>query len=102
MTTCDWAGCSGHLGKFDDCLTEALYCLALDDADWVGSSDFGVSAAFLVVTADDVAPPVPAGFYAVSEDSNGFVARWTYASESDMDDERERLATAYAEWEGSE
>lgn len=39
--TCGIPGCSGHLGKFDDCLSEALWNMGTDYADEYGGDSSG-------------------------------------------------------------
>jgi hypothetical protein len=110
MSRCETPGCTGHLGKFDDCLSEALYDCALDDAsNWVGSTDFGISAAFLSFDDGETLPigdggtiAVPPGFYAVAVDASGFVYKYVYESETEQVAERERIESAYAEWDAEE
>ncbi len=74
--------CSGHLGKFDDCLAEALFDWSLDDAvDSAGDTDFEGHVALLAV--DEPTPcdlvdsgrvvVVPPGFYLVWTASSGAV-----------------------------
>ena len=99
---CDTPGCEGHLAKFDDCLTEALWQLTIEglyDADTGSLSDgFGVYAAFLVFAhAENVTIPsglivsVPAGEYMVSQTEPGYVSLTSDGARArfnDLDEER--------------
>jgi hypothetical protein len=78
------AVCPGHLGKFDDCLAEALWEWSLDDADGTtGTGDFEGHTALIIAYQDEtvVIDPdgdtrevlVPAGIYLLFEASTGIV-----------------------------
>jgi hypothetical protein len=77
-------GCDGHLGKFDDCLAEALYEWSLDGADAsTGDSDFEGHLSLIIVDTDTTAAidpdgvarevAVPAGNYLLWTASTGAV-----------------------------
>lgn len=47
VPTCPVPGCSGHLGKFADCLAQALWCLGEDYADESGGDSESVGYCML-------------------------------------------------------
>lgn len=76
--------CDGHLGKFDDCLAEALWEWSLDSADAsTGDSDFEGHLSLIIVDADTTSTidpdgvarevAVPAGNYLLWSASSGAV-----------------------------
>lgn len=103
-----------HLGKFDDCLAEALWTVSMYDGDSTGSTDFGVHVTSVRFDEDDLVEVdeglsswtilVPAGIYHVMENDRGqvTVAKYDLSRDDLADAEFDRISTAYAEWEDSE
>jgi hypothetical protein len=109
MSKCDAPGCTGHLGKFDDCRTEALYDLALDVSDWHGSTEWDISAAFLEFGEPESLPlsdgrtiAVPIGFYGVACNDQGFVWSIRYSTLAAMMDAQAEIDEAYGRWDCDE
>lgn len=119
MRTCDsrivgGPPCDGHLGKFDDCLAEALYEWTLDEAyherdDATGNGEFEGHVTALIVEQDEEATIdpdgvartvlVPAGNYLVFVGNSGAV---TVATTDTAEEAREIIAVnaqRYALWE---
>lgn len=45
---CSTPGCTGHLGRFSDCLSEAVYDVSIDSADYTtGDSDWTYHVAYV-------------------------------------------------------
>ena len=87
---CAQEGCTGHLGKFDSCQTEALYGLTMDGGDeTTGDTDFEGHLTFMVLGHDQtvelwdgVIVTVPAGAYIVEGLDSGAVYAMSYANEA--------------------
>jgi len=76
-------------GKFASEQDEAIYNLA-QDGEWVGSDDFGLSAA--LVTVDG------AIWWVVTETADGFVEVEAFAYENDARDTLASIEADYADW----
>lgn len=111
LPTCDAEGCTGHLGKFSSCVTEALYETTLDDGRGTGNVDFeGWMSDPIEVTPDEpafVIDPdgedrhviVPAGWYLVTASSQGFVDHARYDTEAEARAVFDEHDARYAEWD---
>jgi len=70
--------CDGHLGKFDDCLAEALYEWSLDGTDaHTGDSDFEGHLSMILVESDTTATIDPDGVARVVAVPAGNYLLWT-------------------------
>lgn len=95
--------CPGHLGKFGDCLTEALYGWGLDGGDeQAGDTDFEGHVTLIIVPEDSAATVgpdeprprvvrVPAGNYLLWEASSGGVT----LTSTDTEDEAREVFGVY-------
>jgi hypothetical protein len=107
MSTCDQAGCTGHLGKFQSCQAEAVWELSLEfPEDSTGDTEYEGHYALMVFDEPEthtleggVVVTVPAGAYIVQATSRGAVYLLTYASADEayaaLSEARER----YEEWD---
>lgn len=95
MSTFCVEGCSGHLGKFDNCVAEAAYELSLDQSTndgWTGDSDFDGHFTLLIIEQDHpvtIDPDgesrevtIPAGNYIVHTNGRGAVTLQEYDTEA--------------------
>ena len=90
LPRCEQDGCTGHLGKFDSCQTEALWQMSLEGGDeTTGESDFEGHLTLIVLPEDyfetlEDGPTVaiPAGAYLVESSSSGAVYSMHYANEA--------------------
>ncbi len=114
MRKCDTVftqgSCGGHFGgKFDDCKTEGLYVLALENTqdDMTGSCDYeGHLAMFLMDRTEGADLDgkgnqlvlIPPGNYIVFESSTGNVSLWEYETKQLAVAELERWAERYDRW----
>lgn len=114
MDKCDEELCPGHLGKFDDCLTEALYELNMLSAEdeSTGHVEFRGYFCLFDIEApvdlwlDELMPSqrtvtVPVGVYVLVQTDQGFV----YNIAGSEDELRARFAAEqhdYWAWEGDE
>ncbi len=105
MGKCETVGCEGHLGKFDDCISEAVWGASLEWADdSVGDSDWGHYAIIEFSEAElvEVYPganrevTVPSGTYIVYTASSGLVHVQHYAN---RDDAEYLFAGAVGDWQ---
>lgn len=111
---CDWRNCQGHLGKYEDCVTEALDLLGLDYAtDDYGSTEWAVFAMVFEYSEPwQLAPgdiehyeptmaglTIPAGLHVVESDDRGFVYRTTATTDVERAELRARVDAARADWE---
>ncbi len=107
MSTCDETGCTGHLGKFPDCQTEALWTVSLDSGqdEQTGSVDAHGWFALMIMTSDKPVElddgrtvTVPAGNYMVGTNDQGFVWSWQYDTEAEARKDFETADNEYGEW----
>lgn len=109
LFTCEADGCTGHLGKFGSCLSEALYELSLDGGDeTTGDVDFHGHFTLLIVTeATEVTMldggkarkfTVPAGNYIVVVGESGMVEIEEYESAADASAAFRPRDDDYAAW----
>lgn len=107
MTYCDTPGCAGHLGKFPDCLTEALWDLSINgfDDDTTGDSEFRGHFTLLVFPEEyprqlENGPLVmiPAGAYLVTTYESGAVVSERFDSEADARTAFDAEDQAYSAW----
>lgn len=112
LPTCDAQGCPGHLGKFSDCVTEALWTISLDGPDdqtgdaidwhaWYGHISLPESES---VTIDEGSPDarnvtIPSGEWILECLSSGAVYAW---QSDDIATEWDALESAYAEFLGDD
>lgn len=118
MRKCDTiftqGSCPGHYGgKFDNCLSEALYILSLDsfEDDKTGSCDYeGHLSLFLqeesygVDMAGDGTrlATVPPGWYIVFTAPNGGVSLWTYETKAEVLAEFDAWQARYETWDSQD
>jgi hypothetical protein len=108
MSKCEFERCEGHLGKFDSCRDEAVYNLAMD-ADWIGSVEWDISAAYLHIDtalypvggedSDTPAVLVEGGFYRAATDNQGFVYVYKFETQEEWDADRIKVEAAWALWD---
>lgn len=85
LPRCERPACTGHLGKFAGCVTEALYTLSLDGT-WPTTGSVEAYGHFVLMVIDettsvdigsegspDVVDVLP-GFYVIVEDDHGHVS----------------------------
>jgi hypothetical protein len=104
--TCDEPGCLGHVGKFDSCLSAAVWTNSLDGSDeGTGSVDFRGHLSLCLypkaadATLDDGRTvPIPAGYYTVWESSTGQVYLTGYETEEAAREEFAAADREYGEW----
>jgi hypothetical protein len=112
MFTCDNPTCTGHLGKFRDCVSEALYSMEADRT--TGSVEFrGHLSLFRFEKPYSYGPTleqdsaltveIPAGTYLVLEDDQGFVKSRFWAEVDGVTDDEpnevfERVDAEYSAW----
>jgi hypothetical protein len=83
-------------GKFASGQDEALYQIATDGDEWVGSDDFGLSAALVALGAGEAAYfGVSGGIYVVSESADGFVTVDSYDTMTDAECALQDVREAY-------
>lgn len=105
---CDYPGCIENHHKFGSCVTEALHSVSLDDGETTGDVEaFGHFTALSFdapedIELDDRTITVPAGYYLVSSDSQGFVRMSTYDTKAEMDADFKAEDTRYGEWLGED
>lgn len=116
LATCDRTGCTGHLGKFDSCLAEALYDMSNDGmwGDGTGDTDLFGQYATIIILAEPVQRDisdaadgtdmidVPAGNYIVSTNSQGFVYLAEYDTEAEARKVFSEIDTAYSAFLGDD
>lgn len=103
--------CDGHgWSKFQDCVTEALYCLSLDGADDdTGSDDFqGWYGLMLCPFGEDPhkcesevcahGVTVPRGFYVIHQSTNGAVYSYRFRTENAARRMFSRAQREYGKW----
>lgn len=109
MSMCDTEGCQGHLGKFQDCVSEAVWETTLDGTgETTGTVEF---EGHLTLTefpedeeltidpdGDNIKVTVPAGWYLVESRESGAV----YVTRHDTEAEARKIFDAadarYCEW----
>lgn len=106
---CDYPACTGHLGKFPDCLTEALYSSPDWEDDFTGSTEWSVYAQLFLFDESGQTPAsttgmdhdvyIPAGTYSiVTSDDHGFVDRTDYPSKTLAQNAFNEIDRAYSAW----
>ena len=105
---CGQDGCTGHLGKFDSCQTEALWQMSLDGGDeTTGESDFEGHLTLVLVDepyderldVDEVViVTIPAGAYLVESLSSGAVYSMRYDTEAGARIVFEEADARYSAW----
>lgn len=101
-------GCTGHLGKFEDCVTEALYGITMEDGHdrSTGTVDWDVWCA-LLLTFTAGHPPyqvdagwigIPVGSYVVYTNDQGFAWSRHYRTEAEATAEFDRIDALYGAW----
>lgn len=111
---CTVDGCQGHLAKFPNCLTEALWEVSLVDGEATGSVEaYGhytliefteptrhVMGLDLGVPEADAGPTVEitAGWYMVGTNDQGFVWHTSYANETEARAEYDAIDAEYSAW----
>lgn len=111
LPKCDAEGCPGHIGKFSDCIAEAVYQWSLEgcaDDGQTGSIDYQGHYSLFIVTHDqevwlddtgDRKVPVPAGNYILHSATSGAVTLWNYETEESARNDFASAEAAYAAWE---
>jgi hypothetical protein len=107
ISKCDQEGCTGHLGKFSSCLDEAVWELSLDTVMDRETGRTEAHGHFTVMTfhADEehkiqhgATVIIPAGWYLVEENDQGFVWVVSYDNEADMIKVFDEHDQRYGEW----
>lgn len=104
---CEHPKCQGHLAKFENCLSEALYCWGEFD-DRAGDVDYGL-VAYLFIEHGSFTIPAMMGvsfdlniegpLYAIMECSDsGFVGLSGFDTEALARDAFDAYTIDYAEW----
>jgi hypothetical protein len=109
MSRCDNPGCRGHLGKFPDCIAEALWQLDPDESTgntdweaWYGLFQFDAPEDVTLHAWPNVTVTIPTATYIAGEDSRGAVFYTAF-----MDSEAARkgwaaIEASYSEWLGDD
>lgn len=114
MERCTQDGCTGHLGKFPDCLTEALWEVSMFAGDSTGNTEAYGHYTLIHVDGDeshtmgaDLGAPVPgpvvslpAGWYMVCTNDQGFVwlESWAASEETEATSRFADLDHEYCQW----
>ena len=86
-------------GKFSGSEAEALYAVAAVQSDWVGSDEFGVSAALVILDAAEAEQfSATEGIFIVSETADGFVDVEFFDDESEARGALASIEADYADW----
>lgn len=108
MGTCSAEDCTGHLGKFSDCVAEALHTCSLEgQPEQTGDVAWSVWACimsfptgeYICVSEDPYREVwVPRGQYVLTEDDRGFVdvERYNYGAEARA--RFDAIAEDYSKW----
>jgi hypothetical protein len=106
---CDYVGCAErHIGKYDECVTEALHVLSLEGFG-ESTGDVDAHGYFTALTLDspenvelddDRTVIVPAGYYILSENDTGFVHFHRYDTNDAMLADFQVAELEYSEWLG--
>ena len=113
MLTCEQDGCTGHLGKFGDCQTEALWQISLDGGDEsTGTSEFEGYVTLIVVPVDGwhekimgddkIDVLIPEGAYLTTDTNSGAVYSERYDTEREAREVFAGYEARYAEWDDEE
>lgn len=116
LGTCDTANCAGHLGKFPDCLTEALWAASMNGMDeTTGSTEWSVHVTMVafykpeVLSVDgqaewsDAQVTVEPGVYLVFTNDQGRVWHEAYPIDSSAGRDRfTALDADYGAWVGDD
>lgn len=111
MTTfCNREKCTGHLGKFNNCVAEALWILALNgmhDGETGDSDTTGHYSLVIIEKATEIdisempnasdIVEIPAGFYLLLTVSSGAVHLMEHDSEEAARNEFDRVDALYSE-----
>lgn len=105
---CHQDGCRGHMGKFENCLAEAIWQWWMNGwaADETGDTDLwgAYYALFIVAKSEWVCIPdgptvtVPVGAYILVTLESGAVELWRYDTESDAREEFDAQDREYGIW----
>lgn len=107
MFNCTQDGCTGHLGKFPDCLTEALWQLSMSgmlgeptgDVEYEGHYTLMIFDESLTEPLDNgPAVTVPTGYYLLGTDGQGFVWLQAYDTEAEAREIFDEIDARYAAW----
>jgi hypothetical protein len=114
VPTCDVPGCHGHLAKFDDCMSEAVWSWSMDGADrQTGSTEFAGHYSLVTLTDPDVFQMdegqedqyevmVPHGHYVVFSAESGAVTVERFETAAEAGAVMDAAETAYGEWLGDD
>lgn len=109
MTTfCNREKCQGHLGKFNNCVAEALWVLALNGmhAGETGDAETAGHYSLMIIAKDteiDISESntdivvIPAGFYLLLTVNSGAVHLLEHESEESARNEFDRVDSMYAD-----
>ena len=110
MGKCDNPGCDGHLGKFPDCIAEALW--GIDQDDQTGTTDWEAWYALyrfdqaethpVHVYAPNLTVTIPAATYIAGEDDRGAVFYTGYTDPAAARQAWDDINARYAEWDVDE
>jgi hypothetical protein len=112
LPRCSTVGCEGHLGKFQDCLSEALWEISLYAGESTGSTEaYGhftlihveenethVMGAELGQDPGGPTVAIPAGWYMVQASESGAVYTWRCPSEAEALGQFSLAGDEYSEW----
>lgn len=113
VSTCTDTQCEGHLGKFQSCLTEALWTVSLDGTQEDQTGDVDAYGYYVLLHFPDAEhidisdnPPltrhmveVPAGWYVVETMSSGAVYHSEYGDEAEAYRAFKLEVDRYEEWD---
>ena len=111
MGRCGTYGCLGHLGKFSDCLTEALWTATMDGtAQTTGDVEYQGHLSMIIfpevedikIETNGLPITVPTGTYLVHEDSVGFVSLLTVPDGMTAGAVFNEYDVAYGQWLGDD
>lgn len=102
--------CDGHLGKFDNCLAEALWEISLEDHNSTGDGDFEGHYGLVVIVGGDEdytvnsdgqarTVTIPEGNYIVRTWTTGGVSIWTYDTPAEAEAEWHAAGGRYDLWQ---
>lgn len=108
MRYCGQQGCQGHMSKFSDCLTEAIWQLSMDggaDETTGDATDWGAHFQLFTFTSEETVTvdngptvTVPVGAYILVTYSSGSVYCWEYGNDAEAREEFDAQAREYGKW----
>jgi hypothetical protein len=111
---CSQEGCNGHLAKFQDCLTEALWEISMYAGESTGSTEAYGHFTLIHIEAEEIhimgadlgvdesaqgpAVTIPAGWYMISQYDRGDVYHDQYDTESEATEAWTAADQEYSAW----